>query len=93
MRMTDLRPGWKVVANDGHRFGVIRGVGQNYLHVSRSGTSPDVYVPSSAIANIENERVHLNLSKRQADDMGWQQAPRTADDLETTPESDLHRHV
>ena len=93
MRMTDLKPGWKVVANDGHRFGTIRSVGQNYVHVARSGRSQDVYVPASAIGNIENKVVHLNLAKREADDMGWEQPPRDADDLERTPESDLHRHV
>jgi len=25
--------------------------------------------------------------------MGWEQPPRETDPLETTPESDLHRHV
>ena len=93
MRMTDLRPGWPVVANDGRRFGSIRGVGQNYVIVSRSAVSGDLYVPASAIANVDSEVVHLNLAKHEADGMGWEQPPREADDLETKPGSDLHRHV
>ncbi len=93
MRMTDLRPGWEVVTNDGHRFGTIKDVGQNYLQVSRARMSRDVYVPASAIGNVDNQVVHLNLAKREADEMGWQEPPREPDDLQTSPESDLHRHI
>jgi hypothetical protein len=93
MRMTDLTRGWAVVGNDGRRVGTIREVGQNYVLVSRSAFSGDIYVPASAIANVENDVVHLNLAKREADAMGWEQPPRVGDDLETKPESDLHRHV
>lgn len=93
MRMTDLKPGWAVVGNDGRRIGTIRAVGQNYLQASRSAVSRDIYVPASAIANVENEVVHLNLTKREAEEMGWEQPPRGEDELATTPEEDLHRHV
>jgi hypothetical protein len=93
MRMTDLKPGWPVVGNDGRRLGTIREVGQNYVLASRTGLSGDLYVPASAIANVEGEVVHLNLPKSQAEDMGWEQPPRNDDELETSPESDLHRHV
>ena len=93
MRMTDLRPGWTIVTNDGRAFAKIREVGQNYVLASRPGRAADVYVPASAIGNIENEVVHLNLARGEADGMGWEQPPRGADDLETTREPDLHRHV
>ncbi len=92
MRMTDLKPGWGVVANDGRRLGTIKEVGQNYVLTSRGGRTPDLYVPASAIANIESEVVQLNVAHREAEGMGWQQPPRGDDELETTPESDLHRH-
>jgi hypothetical protein len=93
MRMTDLRPGWAVVGNDGRRLGTVKAVGQNYVLTSRTGLPDDLYVPASAIANVENEVVHLNVALREAQGMGWQQPPRGDDALETTPESDLHRHV
>ncbi len=93
MRMTDLRPGWAVVGNDGRRFGTVKDVGQNYLLTSRGGLTADLYVPASAIANVQDEVVHLNLAHREASRMGWEQPPRTDDALETTPQSDLHRHV
>ena len=63
MRMTDLKPGWTVVANDGHRLGAIRDVGQHYVLVSRAGRLSDLFVPSSAIANVDDGVVYLNLAK------------------------------
>ena len=93
MRMVDLKPGWTVVGNDGGRLGTIKDVGQNYVLTSRTGLPGDLYVPASAIANVENEVVHLNLPLRDARRMGWQQPPRGDDALETTPETELHRHV
>jgi hypothetical protein len=93
MRMTDLKSGWTVVANDGHRLGTIRDVGQNFVLVSRAGRSHDLFVPASAIANVDDAVVYLNLAKGDAEEMGWEQPPREMDPLETTPESDLHRHV
>ncbi len=93
MRMTDLRPGWAVVGNDGRRLGIVRDVGQYYVLTSCGGRIGDLYVPASAIANVRDETVHLNLTKSEAEAMGWEQAPRDADALETAPEGDLHRHV
>jgi hypothetical protein len=93
MRMTDLRPGWAIVGNDGHRLGTVRSVGQNYLVATRTGLAGEIYVPASHIANVENEVVYLNLPKGAADEMGWEQPPREEDTPETTPEGDLHRHI
>jgi hypothetical protein len=93
MRMTDIKAGWAVVGNDGRRLGTVRDVGQNYVLASRGGLGGDLYVPASAIANVENEVVHLNLAKSQAEAMGWEQPPRGDDEPETTSGSDLHRHV
>ena len=91
MRMTDLKPGWAVVGNDGQRLGKVREVGQHY--VLASSGSGDLYVPASAIANVDDEVVYLNLAKREAELMGWEQPPRGEDELESGPEGDLHRHV
>ena len=93
MRMTDLKPGWAVVGNDGGRIGTIREVGQNYLLTSTRGLSRDIYVPASAIANVTRETVQLNVTKADAEASGWEQPPRTEDDPDTTREGDLHRHV
>jgi len=91
--MTDLRPGWAVVSNDGGRLGTIKEVGQNYIRTSPDGSATNMYVPASAIANVADGVVHLNLALRDARSMGWEQPPRGDDTLETSPESGRDRHV
>jgi len=93
MRMTDLKAGWAIVGNDGRRFGTVESVGQNYILASRTALGGHLYVPASNVANVEEEVVYLNLAKGEADGMGWEQPPRDQDAPETTPETDLHRHV
>jgi hypothetical protein len=90
--MADLKPGWTVVGNDGRRVGKVREVGQNYLHTS-TGFASSVYIPASAIANVEHEVVHLSVEQRVVAEMGWEQPPRDDDAPATSPEADLHRHV
>lgn len=92
MRMTDFRPGWAVVGNDGGRIGTIKSVGQSYILTSRPGFAPDVYVPVSYIANVEYETVQLNITQGDTAEMGWEQAPRE-DEPESVPGDDLHRHI
>jgi hypothetical protein len=93
MRMADLKPGWDVVGNDGRRVGEIREVGQNYLLTSMPGLAGDLYIPASAIGNVEHEVVHLSVTQPDVAQMGWDQQPRDDDALTSSPESDLHRHV
>ena len=92
--MADLKPGWTVVGNDGHRVGAVRDVGQNYIVTSTMGLGSDIYVPASAIANVEHEVVHLSVPQGAVAMMGWEQPPRYGDaPEETSHESDLHRHI
>lgn len=91
--MADLKQGWAVVGNDGHRVGTIREVGQNYLFTSSVGLSGDIYIPASAISNVQNEVVHLSLPQRDVAEMGWDQPPRGDDAPASATEPDLHRHV
>jgi hypothetical protein len=92
VRMSDLKAGWDIVGNDGGHLGQIREVGQNYVLVSTGRMSEPLYVPASAIANVERDVVHLNVSEREAGAMGWEQPPRE-EDAPTTDEADLHRHI
>ena len=93
MRMADLRSGWAVVGNDGRHVGAVREVGQNYLLTSTTRLAGDIYVPASAIANVEHEVVHLSVAQRDVAEMGWGQPPRDDDAPAKSPETDLHRHV
>ena len=93
MRIGDLKPGWDVLTNDGHRLGTIREVGQHFVEVRGRFGSSLLYVPSSAIANVEHEAVHLNVAAGEVDAMGWQQRPRLPDELHTAPERDVDREI
>ena len=93
MRMADLKPGWSVVGNDGQRVGTVREVGQNFLLTSTSAFASDLYVPASAIANVEHEVVHLSVAQRDVASMGWSEPPRDDDSPVGSTEPDLHRHV
>ena len=92
MRMTEFKTGWAIVGNDGQRLGALKEVGHNYLLTSRPGFAPDLYVPVTAIANVEHETVHLNYTRSDAEQAGWEQAP-LHDDAEPDHEDELHRHV
>ena len=92
MRMADIKPGWIVVGNDGHRIGEVRDVSQNYILTATGGLASDLYVPATAVANVEHEVIHLSVPQPDAASMGWEQPPR--DDAPAPPDdTDRHRHV
>lgn len=93
MRIADLKPGWDVLTNDGHRLGRIKDVGQHFVEVSGGFFSADLYVPASAIGNVEHETVHLSIARGDVDGMGWQHPPRSSDELHTAPERDADREI
>ncbi len=93
MRIADLQPGWDVLTNDGHRLGRIRDVGQHYVEVSGGLFSSALYVPASAIGNVENETVHLKYAQGEVDTAGWQSPPRSSDELQTGVEPDADREI
>src|SRR6266849_2413521 len=76
MRMADLQSGWPVVGNDRRRVGAVREGDQNYILTLTIGLASDIYVPASAIANVEHEVVHLSVPQRDVASMGWGQSPR-----------------
>ena len=91
--MTDLKPGWTVLANDDQELGVVRAVTQNFVRTSRSRFAADLFVPASAIANVRADTIYLNVTKRDAAAFGWEDPPRSGDALENVAEADLHRHI
>jgi hypothetical protein len=93
MRMADIKAGWAVVGNDGHHVCTVREATQNYLLTDTGGLTGELYVPASAIANVEHQMVHLAYPQADVAQMGWGQAPRVEDSPSASPEADLHRHV
>jgi hypothetical protein len=68
-------------------------VGQHFVEVSGGMFRTALFVPSSAIANVENETVHLGIASGEVDATGWQQPPRTSDELHTGLERDADRDI
>lgn len=93
MRIADLKRGWDVLTNDGHRLGKVKDVGQHFVEVSGGLFSHTLYVPSSAIGNVEHETVHLNVASGEVDGTGWRQPPRSSDDLRKTSEPEGERDI
>jgi hypothetical protein len=93
MRMADLEPGSAVVGNDGQRVATIRSVGQEYIVAAPRHGSQPLHIPASAVGSVEGGVVRLNIPSSAVAGMGWDVPPRIDDSLETTPPSDLHRHV
>ena len=91
--MADIKSGWVVIGNDGHRIGEVREVSQNYILTSTAGLGGDLFVPATAVANVEEEVVHLSVPQADAASMGWEQPPRDDDVLTTQDEMDRHRHI
>ena len=93
MRIGDLKSGWDVLTNDGHRLGKVKDVGQHFVEVAGGMFSPTLYIPASAIGNVDDETVYLNVAQGEVDAEGWRQAPRTSDELHTRPERDGDRDI
>lgn len=78
--------GVDVVGSCGHKIGEVVDVRDNYVVVEKGFFMPeDVYVPKSAIANVDPHHLHLNVSKESVDRAHWDVEP--AEDDEPRQES------
>jgi hypothetical protein len=69
----------EVFGADGGKLGTITAVHPLYLVIAKGFIfSTDYYIPRSAVANCENGKVTLFVSKNTALDQGWDRRP--ADD-------------
>ena len=76
MDLSNVRAGWDVYGSDGEKIGDVGDVGSNHLMVTKGFLfTKDLYIPTSAITSIDQDRVYINVAKGQIDGMGWDQAP------------------
>jgi stress response protein YsnF len=72
----DITEGTDVVGSDGNKVGEVVAVHQNYEVVEKGFFFPtDYYIPTSAIANYDGDKIYLNVTKDAALDQGWDTAP------------------
>lgn len=74
--LSGIQHGMDVYGSDGDKVGDVSEVGPNYVLVTKGFLfTKDIYIPTSAITGIEQDRVYLNVTKDQVNDMGWDQPP------------------
>lgn len=66
--------GWDVYGSDGDKVGAVEEVRLQYIVIGKGSIfHTERYLPVSAIAVVENERVRLNITSREFDRQGWNQ--------------------
>ncbi len=74
-----IQEGTDVVGSDGDKVGEVVAVQDSYVVVEKGFFFPtDYYIPTNAIANYDGDKIHLNVTKDQALDQGWDTEPMTA---------------
>ncbi|HSH21094.1 MAG TPA: DUF2171 domain-containing protein [Candidatus Caenarcaniphilales bacterium] len=88
-----IQQGWRVVGSDGSEMGKVAAVHEDHL-VVEAGTlfKHNLYVPVTALVEIGDERVSLNVPAGDADELGWRYPPEgsyvTAEGFEPAAEGD-----
>jgi len=84
---TDVLTGAEVFGSDGAKVGTVATVYPGYVVVEKGFFFPtDYYIPRSAIASFDGERVYLTVGKDDALHRGWDVIPV---DLETSTASSM----
>ena len=72
----EIDHGWDVFSSDGDKIGDVEEVHSHYLTVSKGFFFPsEKYVPVSSITNVDGERVYVNATKSEIDNLGWDTIP------------------
>jgi uncharacterized protein (TIGR02271 family) len=72
----EIDNGWDVYGADGEKIGDVDEVHPHYIVVSKGFLfTSERYVPVNAIANVENERVYLSVTKDEVESRGWDSVP------------------
>ena len=72
----EIEEGDDVVGSDGEKLGHVIGRKDDYIVVEKGFFFPtDYFIPASAIASVEDDKVVLTVSKDEALDQGWDVVP------------------
>ncbi len=69
-----MQQGMEVIGSDMKSVGRVRDVRDNDFHVDIP-MQRDIYVPFTAIQNVEGDRVVLTIPASQVNDMNWPKPP------------------
>ena len=80
-----FQEGSDVYGSDGEKLGKVIAVHPGYLVVEKGFFFPtDYYIPTSAVANAEDDKIYLTSTKDAALNQGWEVEPMVADDYDMT---------
>lgn len=85
----EIDNGWDVITADGDKIGSVEEVHPYYLVVGKGLIfHSERYVPVSTITSVENNKVHLGVSKAEVERQGWDTIPDVAETTSTTGYTD-----
>jgi len=73
-RFADIERGWRVEDSDETRLGTVVSSGEILLTVSRGLLSSKLYLPPSAVAEVHEGIVRLNVTSGWVEAQGWDRA-------------------
>lgn len=73
-RFADIARGWRVEDSEETSVGTVVSSGEVLLTVSRGFLSPRLYLPPSAVAEVHEGVVRLNVTSRWVEAQGWDRA-------------------
>jgi hypothetical protein len=73
-RFTDIERGWLVQDSDKMPLGTVVSSGETLLTVSRGLLSSKLFLPPSALAEVHEGVVKLNVTRRWVEAQGWDRA-------------------
>jgi uncharacterized protein (TIGR02271 family) len=72
----NIREGMEVFGADGDKVGKVIGANSQYIVVEKGFFFPtDYYIPASAIASVDDDKVYLAVTKDEALNQGWDAEP------------------
>ena len=73
---SQIQTGTDVYGSDGEKIGSIAGVADNYFVIEKGFIfTTDIYVPMSAVASADSDRVTLSMTKDQVENEDWTNQP------------------
>jgi uncharacterized protein (TIGR02271 family) len=76
MQKWNIREGMEVFGADGDKVGKVIGFTERYFVVEKGFFFPtDYYIPASAIASTDNDKIYLSFTKDETLNQGWDAMP------------------
>ena len=76
-----IQTGTDVYGSDGDKIGSVAGIADNYFVIEKGFIfTTDIYVPMSAVASADSDRITLSMTKDQVENENWTSEP--ADDAD-----------